>query len=125
MLHALIGEGLDHHVGAGHFSHRTLRWHSFWHPGNKKGTSKAPGIAHRHVSRVELSTPGGAPRYENQRRNKSKHRSVLSLQGAGYKHCGSLGQAKCGRIAARRVAADFKRTFEIGMTRQIIIVNQG
>jgi len=38
----------------------------FWNLDNKKGASQSPYIAHRHVSRMDLSTPGGAPRYENQ-----------------------------------------------------------
>jgi hypothetical protein len=38
-------------------------------------------------------------------------------------HCGSAGQAKCGGNPARRAAAYFKRSFEIGGTGKTAIVN--
>jgi len=40
-----------------------------------------------------------------------------------YMHCGSSGQAKCGGNPARRVAAYFKRAFEIDRTGKTAIVN--
>jgi hypothetical protein len=38
-------------------------------------------------------------------------------------HCGSAGQAKCGRNPARQAAAYFKRAFEIDRTGKTAIVN--
>ena len=75
VLDALIGKRRHHHFRAGHLSHRSLRSSIFGSVSIrviKKGL-EGPWIAHRHVSRVGSSTPGGAPRYENQRRCKSTH----------------------------------------------------
>src|SRR5215831_1640056 len=95
-------------------------------PGNKKGPRR-PLVAHRHVSRVGLATPGGALRYEDQR-NERTHASasefVLCPNASGYKHCVMVGQANCGNNLACAVAAAFKPSFEIVMTRQSEIVNQ-
>jgi hypothetical protein len=45
-------------------------------------------------------------------------RSALLSQTALYKHCGKIGQAKCGRNPANLPAARFKRAFEIGLARK-------
>jgi hypothetical protein len=94
-------------------------------PGNKKGPRR-PLVAHRHVSRVGLATPGGALRYDDQR-NERTHvsASVCSHPNAGgYKHCVMVGQANCGNNLAGAIVATFKLSFEIVMTRQTVIVNQ-
>ena len=79
VLDALIGERRDHHFRAGHFRHDLLRSVTSLlrkrglfvesSPENKKGAQEPLFFAHRHVSQVDLSTPGGAPSYENQRRD--------------------------------------------------------
>jgi len=76
-------------------------------------------VAHRHVSRVGLATPGGALRYEDQR-NERTHvsASVCSYPNAGgYKHCVTVGQANCGNNLACAHTAAFKLSFEIVMAR--------
>jgi len=83
-------------------------------------------VAHRHVSRVGLATPGGALRYEDQR-NERTHLSASGCfcpNASGYKHCVMLGQANCGNNLACAPAAAFKLSFEIVMARQSELVNQ-
>src|SRR6516165_10512465 len=95
-------------------------------PGNKKGPRR-PLVAHRHVSRVGLATPGGALRYEDQRNERthvSASRFARLPNASGYKHCVMMGQANCGNNRARAPEAMFKLPFEIVMTRQNGNVNQ-
>jgi hypothetical protein len=68
--------------------------------------------------------PPAAVRLTTRIATKVRTAFALRFQGALYMHCGSLGQANCGGIPARWVAAFFKRLFEIGMTGKTAIVNQ-
>jgi hypothetical protein len=73
---------------------------------------------------VDLSTPGGAPSYDKQRRDhEMPHAICLFSQDAFYKHCGNAGQAKCGRNPARRLRAILKHAFEIGVAGKSPVVN--
>ena len=91
VLHALIGERLDHHFGAGHLCHGPLHslvlslGHSVrirtGFQITKKGLEGPLGRAPPRLA-GGLSTPGGALRYENQRgRNKSTHGCALRSEG--------------------------------------------
>jgi hypothetical protein len=51
------------------------------------------------------------------------HAMCPSSQVAFYKHCGSQGQAKCGRNPAWRPRLGFKHAFEIGVARKTACVN--
>jgi hypothetical protein len=83
---------------------------------------------------VDLSTPGGAPRYENKRRRRNNRPHVQSplqspltpiVLGAGFiEHCVYLGQADYGGIAALDTRQIFKHTFEIESAGKTAIVNQ-
>jgi hypothetical protein len=86
----------------------------------KKGL-KSPCFAHRRVSRVDSSTPGDAPSYENDNRELSHDlrlsRCSFLLRPSclmpPYKHCGNAGQGKCGRNLAHAGTRRFKHAFEI------------
>ena len=101
VLDALIGERRDHHFRAGHLRHGLLRslcsdrpsHGRRWNSEIKKGLEE-PLIRAPPRLAGGSSTPGGAPRYENQRcNNKSPHGCCAFLDALLYTHCVSLGQA--------------------------------
>jgi hypothetical protein len=77
MFGALVGERLDHHLGAAHFSAHLPAPDTQTVPAKKKG-HKGP-VAHRQF-RDGLAIPGGAHSYDYQlSSNKVAHRAALCI----------------------------------------------
>ena len=122
VLDALIGKRRHHHFRAGHLCHCSLRSLPFRLTLSglqrfqviKKGPRRAPGFAHRHVSRVDYPPPAVRLDTRISELQQKSARMCPSFSVAIYKHCGSAGQAKCGGNRAPRSRQHFKRAFEIG-----------
>jgi hypothetical protein len=146
VLDALIGECRDHHFRAGHLSHRTL--HSLAVgagresiDGNKsKSSNEHSNTYWNQVTKKGLEGPWS--RTATSRGWPSHPRRCASIRGSAkrtdarvcllvcclnarvYKHCVTGGQANCGNNLVLAPVIAFKLAFEIGMTRQIAIVDQ-
>jgi hypothetical protein len=71
---------------------------------------------------VDLSTPGGALGYEDQRGQRTQGFGPLLERGV-YRHCGRAGQVEWGDNAALPPRPNFKLAFEIETAGKTAILN--